>query len=635
MHEAQSLPRAEIHPDQKKHWFLRLLPIVRSYKALCGAAAAFAFAYALLQSAVPALLGKTIDAISLAAQAGDSSALRLFIALLAGAGVARSAMGYFSRVTLYKLSYLIESDLRANLYNHLTRLPFFFHDQARTGQLVSRANADVRAIQQVLVFAPYMVMISASFLLALAYMLSIDLLLTLLVVVPLPAIFLLGLRFRSAMFPLSWLVQSRLAEVATIVDENINGQQLVKLFAREEHQIGLLQKAAARLRWAAVTMVESQARYSVWIENLPAFGQLLVLLYGGWLVIQGRMQIGDLIAFNIYILLMQVPFQMLGFLIVLAQNAAASARRIYDILDHPAEPDDGQDARRLDQVSGRIEFDRVSFSYGGERTAPDGRPLLDGLSLEIAPGETVAIVGRIGSGKSSIARLLLRFYEVADGRIALDGHEIRQIERASLRRHVALVPDESFFFSASVRDNIAYGRPQASDAEIAAAAAAAQAHELIAALPAGYDTVLGEKGTTLSGGQRQRIGLARALLLDPAVLILDEATSNIDVATEEKIHQTLKELRRNRTTILIGHRISTITQADRILFLENGAVAATGTHRDLMETVPAYRQTLMQPEPGKAEAPPPREETDEEYYRRIRAGIQMPAVPTWKESFDV
>lgn len=632
--EHAAAPAAEIDPRQARHWLLRLLPIVAGYRALCLATVTVTVAYALFHSIVPALLGKTVDALASAAKAGDSSKLRLFIALLIAAGVARSITGYLSRLTLYRLSYCIEGDLRSLIYHHLTRLPFSFHDQARVGQLVSRANADVRAVQQFLVFAPYVAMISASFLLALSYMLSVNVFLALLALFPLPAIFLLSLRFRSVMFPMSWLVQSRLAEVATIVDENINGQLVIKLFAQEESQTGLLRRAAAHLRWAVVTLIEARSRYTVWIENLPAFGQLAVLLYGGWLVIHGGLGLGDLIAFNLYILLMQVPFQMLGFLIVLGQNAAASAQRIFDILDQPAGAGEAPTASDLAAPSGAVRFEEVAFSYGGERTVRNGRPLLDGLSFDIAAGETVGVVGRIGSGKSSIARLLLRFYDTEGGRITLDGHEIDQITRSSLRDHVVLVPDESFLFSASVRDNITYGRPGAREEDIMNAARAAQAHELIEALPKGYDTVLGEKGATLSGGQRQRIGLARALLLDPTVLILDEATSSIDVSTEEQIHRALRELRRAKTTILIGHRLSTITMADRILFLHDGTIVATGSHQDLMETEPRYRQVLMQPEPEASETPA-RAESDEEHYRRIRAGIQMPSVIAWKESFDV
>jgi ATP-binding cassette subfamily B protein len=311
--------------------------------------------------------------------------------------------------------------------------------------------------------------------------------------------------------------------VATIVDENVNGVRVVKSFAAEEQQIGLLARAAQRLQWSNIRQADARARHAPLIENLPRLGMVAVLAYGGWLVIDGQLQIGTLIAFNAYIVMLQMPFRFLGFFLMLAQRAAASAERIYEILDESPEIVDRPGATDLVDPAGAVEFRDVTFAYG------DGEPVLDHFDLRIEPGESVAIVGRTGSGKSTVARLLPRFYDVDGGAVSVDGHDIRDLSVLSLRSQVGLVLDEPFLFSVSVRDNIAYGRPNASDEEVRAAAEAAQAAEFIERLPEGYDTVIGERGYDLSGGQRQRIAIARTLLVNPRLLILDDATSAIDV----------------------------------------------------------------------------------------------------------
>jgi ATP-binding cassette, subfamily B, bacterial len=386
---------------------------------------------------------------------------------------------------------------------------------------------------------------------------------------------------------LSWVVQARMAEMATVVDENIQGVRVVQSFAQERAQITLLARAAQRLRWASVETAINRARWSPIIEALPRAGSALVLLYGGKLAIDGQVTVGTLVAFNAYVIVLQTPFRMLGFLLIQAQRAGASANRVYEVLDEVPEIVDSPTAYDLMAPEGRVEFRDVVFRY-----APRLPTVLDGASFVIEPGERVAIVGRTGSGKSTIARVLPRFYDVESGSARIDGIDVRDLTLVSVRHHVSLVLDEPFLFSVSLRDNIAFGRPSASIDDVMSAARAAQAHEFIMDLPEGYETVVGERGYTLSGGQRQRIAIARTLLVNPKILVLDDATSAIDVTTEDAIHDALQTLMQNRTTIIIAHRLSTISLADRVLLLDDGRIVASGTHAQLMANEPRYADVL-------------------------------------------
>jgi ATP-binding cassette subfamily B protein len=386
----------------------------------------------------------------------------------------------------------------------------------------------------------------------------------------------------------SWLIQSRLADVATIVDENVNGVRVVKSFAAEEQQLRSLAKAATKVQWGYIKDADLRARWTPAIQNLPQLGLALVLLFGGWMVIQGHIHLGAILAFNFYLLMLQAPFMMLGMLIMMSQRAAASAGRIYEILDERSEIADRPGAVDLVDCKGDIAFRDVSFAYPGQ----DRPVVLDGFNLRMRPGETVALVGRTGSGKSTVARLLARSYDVTSGAVEVDGHDVRNLTVDSLRANIGIVLDEPFLFSVSIRDNIAYGRPAADISEIAAAAVAASADEFISELPNGYDTVVGERGYTLSGGQRQRIAIARTLLVNPPILVLDDATSAVDVQVEELIHDALGRLMKGRTTLVIAHRLSTIALADRVVLLEEGKIIADGRHAELLETSPVYAEVL-------------------------------------------
>jgi ATP-binding cassette, subfamily B, bacterial len=573
-------PAGRIHPDTTLGWIRRMLPVVRAHRRSFTIAMVMAAIALGSNVAIPAVVGAGIDEIR-----ADSSVATWVIALLILA-VTRSIFTFGYRSRLYKFAYAIEYDLRSLMFRHFAAMSHGFYDRVQTGQLVSRANSDIRAVQMLLAFAPFMLMMMMTFVLAFAFMLTKHVLLTLVAVSTLPLVYVYGVKLRNVMFPLSWVVQGRLADVATTVEENVTGVRVVKAFAGERGQIDQLAHQARRLRWAAVKVNDARAKYAPLMENLPRLGMALTLLYGGYLAIDGTVTVGTIITFSSYVLLLQAPFRMLGFFMIMSQRAAASAGRIFEILDTPAEITDRPGAVDLVDPRGEVHFDHVRFAYGA------GAPVLDGFDLHVQPGETVAVVGATGSGKSTIARLLLRFYEVEDGAVRVDGHDVRDLTMASLRHHVGMVSDEPFLFSSSIRDNIAYARPDASDDEIESAARAANAHAFITELGAGYDTVIGERGYTLSGGQRQRISIARTLLADPAVLILDDATSAVDVRVEAEIHQALERLSADRTTLIIAHRLSTIALADRVALIGGGKVLALDTHQRLLADEPRYREVL-------------------------------------------
>jgi ATP-binding cassette subfamily B protein len=540
-----------------------------------------------------------------------------FVVTLVLLGLLRGVLAFTYRYGLFTMAYKIETDLRSVIYRHLTRLSFSFYDKIQSGQVISRANSDIRSVQMFLAFAPLIMLSILSFFLALFVMMTISIPLTLLSIVCLPGVYWLGVLLRNRVFPLSWVVQSRVADVATIVDENINGVRVVKSFAQERRQINQLAKTARRLQWANIATVDARARFAPMMENLPRLGLVTVLLYGGWLVIDNQIELGALVAFNAYILMMQAPFRFLGFFMMLQQRAAASAERIFEILDEPVEISDRPGAVDLVDPVGRLEFRDVHFGYGA------GPDILNGFDLTVEPGETVALVGRTGSGKSTVARLLPRFYDVRSGAVLVDGHDVRDLTVVSLRAHVGLVLDEPFLFSVSVRDNIAYGRPDASDDDVRAAAIAARAHDFIMALPDGYASVIGERGYTLSGGQRQRIAIARTLLVNPRLLVLDDATSAIDVQIEEQIHDALETLLQSRTTIVIAHRLSTISLADRVVLLEGGRVIASGTHAELMASDPRYAEVLAHADEPEGDGPEPADEDEDDLRYRLRIAASV------------
>jgi ATP-binding cassette subfamily B protein len=598
-------PRVNIDPNRELGWMRRILPLIRQHRRPLVIGSISGVVALVLQVAVPAAARSAIDSTI----ASDRSDLTQWVVVLLGLGVGRFLLGLTYRYALFQLAWNVETDVRALLYDHLTTLSFSYYDRTQSGQVISRANSDIRSIQLLLAYGPLIMMSGLAFVLALGFMLTIHVPLTLVAMTTLPMVYVAGQKLRTTVFPLTWVSQARMAELATIVDENVNGTRVVKSFAAEERQVNLLARAADHLHWANVQAIKTRARYTPFIEALPRLGMALVLLYGGILAIDGKVSIGTLFAFNAYVIMMQAPFRMFGFILLQAQRASASATRIYEVLDETTDIADAAGAKDLTRPAGDIEFSDVHFTYPNaamsfdEGVTPQRLPVLTGFDLSIAAGETIAIVGRTGSGKSTVARLLARFYEADNGTIAIDGHPIDSVTLASLRHHVGLVFDEPFLFSSTVRDNIAYGLPNAPLDDIVRAATAAQAHGFITDLENGYDTVVGERGYTLSGGQRQRIAIARTLLENPPILILDDATSAIDVTVEAAIHHALHELLADRTTILIAHRLSTIALADRVVLLEAGQIVATGTHSELLATEPRYVQILAEAETKPQEAP--------------------------------
>ncbi|WP_436792928.1 ABC transporter ATP-binding protein [Actinospongicola halichondriae] len=582
-------PSGRIHPDSSLGWIRRMQPVVMGHKRSFLIAMSMAAVALFSNVAIPAVVGSGIDEIR-----SDGDRVSTWVIALLVLAVLRAVFTFGYRSRLYKFAYAIEFDLRSLMFRHLATMSHGFYDKVQTGQLVSRANSDIRAVQMLLAFAPFMSMMMMTFVLAFAFMLTKHVLLTLVAVSTLPLVYVFGVKLRNQMFPLSWIVQGRLAEVATTVEENVTGVRVVKAFAGEEHQIDQLAEQARRLRWSAVKVNDARAKYAPLMENLPRLGMALTLLYGGYLAIDGQVTVGTIITFSSYVLLLQAPFRMLGFFMIMSQRAAASAGRIFEILDTDAEIVDRPGAVDLVDPEGRVDFDLVRFRYDDEddEGSDDGRDVLDRFDLHVEAGETVAIVGGTGSGKSTVARLLLRFYDVNDGAVRIDGRDVRDLTMTSIRHHVGMVTDEPFLFSASIADNIAYARPGATRDEVVAAARAANAHGFISDLDDGYDAVVGERGYTLSGGQRQRVAIARTLLADPAILILDDATSAVDVRVEAEIHEAIERLAEHRTTIVIAHRLSTIALADRVALVEGGRVLAFDTHERLLADEPHYREVL-------------------------------------------
>jgi ATP-binding cassette subfamily B protein len=586
-------PPAGIDPDKSLSWLRRALPIMRAHKGIFITSLTLSFFGLILQVTIPLLLNKAIT------NSIEEHVVPLshYVWWIVGLGLLSGVFGYIARLFLFETAYDIEYDLRNIIYEHLTKMSFSFYDRVQSGQLISRANSDIRSVQMYMTFAPLILVQCSMAVIAFCVMLTIDVPLALVAMATMPLVYWTGVRMRKSMFPVSWIIQARLADVATIVAENVNGVRVVKSFAAEEQQLRSLAGAADKLQWGYIKDADLRARFTPMVQNLPQVGLALVLLFGGYMVIHGTLNVGAILTFNLYLLMLQAPFMMLGMLIMMGQRAAASAERIYEILDEQPTITDSPDAVDLVDCTGDVRFRHVDFAY----TDDAEQLVLADFDLHVPPGQTVAIVGRTGSGKSTVARLLTRFYDVRHGSVELDGHDVRDLTLASLRANVGVVLDEPFLFSMSVHDNIAYGKPSATRDEVVAAARAAGAHEFISHLAEGYDAIVGERGYTLSGGQRQRIAIARTLLVNPPVMVLDDATSAIDVQVEQTIHAGLKIQMEGRTTLIIAHRLSTISLADRVVLLDQHKVVADGTHAELLATTPLYAEVLAQAAEFEAE----------------------------------
>jgi ATP-binding cassette subfamily B protein len=508
---------------------------------------------------------------------------------LIGAAVVGFGAVYLRRYRGGQLSLDVQHDLRTELFDSLTRLDGVRQDQLHTGQIVSRSITDLNMIQSLLGMLPMLMGNGLLFILSIAVMFILSPTLALISLAVGPALLVLSILSRRRLFPASWDAQQKAGEVAGVVEGAVTGVRVVKGFGQEEQEIDRLDGVSQVLYAARVRAVRLMARFSPALGAIPALGQVGVLALGGWMAIKGSITLGTFLAFASYLAQMVNPVRALTNLITIGQEARASVIRVFEVIDSRPVIKERPDAVVLPPGSKDIELDDVHFGY------VPSEPVLRGLSLRVRPGETLAVVGTSGSGKSTISLLLPRFYDVRSGAIRVGGYDVRDLTIDSLRASIGLVLEESFLFSDTVRSNVAYGRPDATQDQIVAAARAAEAEDFILGLPDGYDTVVGEQGLTLSGGQRQRIALARALITDPAILILDDATSAIDARVEAQIHATLRKVMAGRTTLLIAHRMSTLELADEIAVLDQGRLVDQGTHEELTERCPEYRLLLAGP----------------------------------------
>jgi ATP-binding cassette subfamily B protein len=562
--------------------FVRLLGFLRPYRASLAVSSVLAIGSQVAGILVPIVTGFVIDELS-----GDpqTRTVALWIALIVGLGLVRAALMVGRRLISGRQALGVEYDLRDELYAQFLRLSFGFYDRSQTGQLMSRATLDLQSVRfflgyGLIFFAQHVVTIVVVTVVLFFY--SWQLALVALAITP--AVVYTANRYSRVSQPVLRDVQQKLADVATVAEESIVGVHVVKAFAQEPHREERFAAAADSVFHRTLAANRQRAVYVPLLTFLPIVAQAAVLLVAGRMVVSGSLSLGDFFAFNLLLAMLVMPLRMLGMWIGQSQRAIAAGERIFEILDEPEEIADGPAARPLPAGPGAVRFESVDFGY-----EPD-RPVLSGIDLKLDAGRTIALIGRTGSGKTTLAALVPRFYEATGGRVLVDGVDVRDVQRRSLRREIGVIAQDPFLFSASVRDNIAFGMPDAPHDAVEAAARAAQAHDFIEELPQGYETVVGERGITLSGGQRQRLAIARALLIDPRILVLDDATASVDATTESKIRAGLREVMRDRTTIIIAHRLSTIALADEIVVLEHGRIAARGTQAELLAESALFRE---------------------------------------------
>jgi ABC-type multidrug transport system fused ATPase/permease subunit len=563
--------------------YRRLMRFLRPYRAQLWGSLVFAWAGMGMTVLIPWLIGRAVNAIE---EGNKPDLLPLALAIF-GAAVLRLGLIVVRRVVAGKVSLGVEFDLRQTFYAHLQRLELGFFDGQQTGQLMSRATVDLQSIRFFLGYG--LIFITQNLLtvaLASAVMFAIDPWLTLIALAPAPLIVYTASRYNRVNRPAVQEVQQRIAELTAEAEENVSGIRIVKAFAREEYQLHRFSRAVGRVFDQSIYSTKLQAFFSPLIGLLPQFGIALVLLIGGRQVIDDNLSLGDFTAFYTYLVMLAGPLRMLGSTMGMAQRAVASGNRLFEILDREPRIQSEPGAPELPPGGGRVELRGVTLRYQGAKEVP----ALNDVELEVEAGKTVALVGPSGSGKTSLVALIARLYDPDEGTVLVDGADVRKVDVASLRSEIAFVADDSFLFTASVAENIAYARPGATLEEIEAAARRAQADAFIRELPDGYETRVGERGLTLSGGQRQRVAIARALLADPRVLILDDATSSVDATTEAAIKAGLQEAMAGRTTFIIAHRLSTVSLADEIVVLDGGRIVDRGSHEELMEGCGFYRE---------------------------------------------
>jgi len=569
---------------------------LRPYRRQLWGSLAFAWAAMGMTVLIPWLIGRAVNAI----QDGDKPDLLPLALAIVGAGILRLGLTVVRRLVAGRVSLAVEFDLRQLFYAHLQRLELGFFDSQQTGQLMSRATVDLQAIRFFLGYG--LIFITQNLLtitLVTVVMVAINPVLALIALIPAPLIVFTASRYNRVSRPAQQEVQQRIAELTAEAEENISGIRIVKAFAREEYQLHRFQRTVGRVFDQSIYSTKLQAFFSPLIGLLPQIGIALVLLIGGREVINETLSLGDFTAFYTYLVILAGPMRMLGVAMGMAQRAIASGNRLFEILDREPQIESPPEAPPLPAGGGSVQMEGVTLRYDWARTDASGidhagggskSDALTEVDFEVPAGQTVALVGPSGSGKTSLVALIARLYDPSEGSVRVDGVDVRSVEVDSLRSEIAFVGDESFLFSASVAENIAYPRSEASREEIEAAARRAQADEFIRDLPGGYDTVVGERGLTLSGGQRQRVAIARALLADPRILILDDATSSVDATTEAAIKAGLKEAMEGRTTFIIAHRLSTVSLADEVIVMDAGRIVDRGTHAELLDGCSFYRE---------------------------------------------
>jgi ABC-type multidrug transport system fused ATPase/permease subunit len=561
--------------------FARLLGFLRPYKVSLIVSIVLAIAS---QAAQIALIWVTAHVIDNALIPRDAHDLWLFVWAIVALGVIRAVLMGARRLISGKQALAVEMDIRQGLYAHLVRLSFGFYDRHQTGQLMSRATVDLQGVRfflgygLIFFFQNILTVLSVT-----AVLLVFEWRLALIALAITPILVLVAYRYSHIAHPTLREVQQKLADVATVAEENIVGVHVVKSFAQEPQEHAKFNRRSEAVFDQTIRANRQRALYVPFISWVPLVAQALVLLLGARMVTNGSLTVGGFVAFNLYLGMLVMPLRSLGMWVGQAQRATAAGERIFQVMDEPEEITDSPGAVELPSGGGDLRFEDVSFEY------MPGRPVLAGISLDIPGGRTIALIGHTGSGKTTLTSLVPRFYDTTTGRVTVDGIDVRDVTLRSLRREIGVISQDPFLFSATVRENITFGAPDLDDDEVERIARLAQAHEFVERLPDGYDTVIGERGITLSGGQRQRLAIARAIAVDPRVLILDDATASVDASTEARIRIGLREAMRGRTTLIIAHRLSTISLADEIVVLDSGQIAARGSHEALLEKSEVYR----------------------------------------------
>jgi len=560
-----------------------LLRILGGYRSIASISILGAMIWTAMIVAIPYLVGSIIDE---AVTAADMSRIWPILGLMLIAGGIQAVGISMRRYFGFKLSYRAEADVRNRIFTHIQRMAFNFHDTTSTGDLMARASSDLSQLRLILAMLPITLANLAMFLVVTSVLVIIDPVLGLVASLMVPALLLTSARFANRVVGFSFDLQERLSKLARVVEESVSGIEVVKSYGQEAKQLRKLESEAETIYQSSMAMARERSIHRPLFEIIPALGTVAVLAVGGIRVVDGEITIGEFVAFTQYLAVMVLPLMITGWFFANLPRAAAAASRIDALLETAPEIADPKTPVLLAPGPGRIEIQDITFAY------PGGTEVLKGVSLTIPGGTSVGIVGTTGAGKSTIAHLIPRFYDVVHGSILIDGVDIREMSLEQLRSEVSVVFQETFLFSATIADNIRVGDPLASDEQVRSAARLARAHDFVCALPDGYDTVVGERGATLSGGERQRVSLARGVVRDPRVLILDDATSSVDAVVEAEIQEALRQVMSGRTTVIVAHRTSTLALVDNVAFIEAGALVAFGPHQELLRDVPRYAEVL-------------------------------------------